>query len=47
MIIARGRNRGRSVVEIQASDPSYLDWLSSAAGPLEADAVAALTQARG
>jgi DNA polymerase-3 subunit epsilon len=42
MMIGRGRNRGRTVEEIANIDPSYLKWLSSSAGPLEAEAILAL-----
>lgn len=46
LIIARGRNRGRAIAEIDAEDPSYLDWLGSPSGPLEEAARGALADHR-
>ena len=46
IIIARGRNRGRTIAEIERSDMSYLNWLSSSAGPLEAEAIDVLHSKR-
>lgn len=46
VVIVRGRNRGRSIAEIDRDDASYLDWLASPAGPLEAEAVEVLTAQR-
>ncbi|MDP6906760.1 MAG: 3'-5' exonuclease [Candidatus Thalassarchaeaceae archaeon] len=42
VIISRGRNRGRTLSEIRISDPSYLNWLLSPAGPLEKEALDAV-----
>jgi len=42
IIIGRGRNRGRTIAEIERLDVSYLNWLSSSAGPLEVEAIDAL-----
>jgi len=39
IVIGRGRNRGRTITEIEREDASYLNWLSSPAGPLEAEAI--------
>lgn len=38
IIIARGRNRGRTISEIQNIDETYLQWLASPNGPLDNDA---------
>ena len=46
MVIGRGRNRGRTIAEIERKDANYLNWLSSSAGPLEAEAVNALQAER-
>ncbi len=46
IIIGRGRNRGRTIAEIERLDESYLTWLSSSAGPLEAEAIAVLHSKR-
>jgi DNA polymerase III epsilon subunit-like protein len=46
VVIVRGRNRGRSIAEIDRDDASYLDWLASPAGPLEAEALKVLTAER-
>ncbi len=42
MVIGRGRNRGRTIAEIERIDANYLNWLGSSAGPLEVEAVNAL-----
>ncbi|MEC7703906.1 MAG: exonuclease domain-containing protein [Candidatus Thermoplasmatota archaeon] len=42
VIIGRGRNRGKTVSELNDKDPDYLKWLTSPAGPLENDAKAYL-----
>ena len=42
MVIGRGRNRGRTIAEIERMDASYLNWLESSAGPLEVEAIGAL-----
>jgi len=42
IVIGRGRNRGRTVSEMEQLDVSYLNWLSSSAGPLEVEAIDAL-----
>lgn len=42
IVIGRGRNRGRTVREIEQLDVNYLNWLSSPAGPLESEAIDAL-----
>ena len=46
MVIGRGRNRGRTIAEIERKDVKYLNWLGSSAGPLEAEAVSALQAER-
>ena len=46
LIVARGRNKGRSISEVGKNDPRYLEWLSSAAGPLEPDALDVLNKQR-
>ncbi|MDE0574800.1 MAG: 3'-5' exonuclease [Candidatus Poseidoniales archaeon] len=46
MVIGRGRNRGRTIAEIERKDANYLNWLGSSAGPLEAEAVSALQAER-
>ena len=38
IVIAKGRNRGRTISEIEIDDASYLQWLSSANGPLNEQA---------
>ncbi len=48
LVIGRGRNRGRSIGEIEQADPNYLNWLQSPAGPLDENAIEALqTHRRG
>jgi hypothetical protein len=42
IVIARGRNRGRTLAEMEQLDVGYLNWLSSSAGPLEVVAIDAL-----
>jgi len=42
MVIGRGRNRGRTIAEIERIDANYLNWLGSSAGPLEDEAASAL-----
>ena len=46
IVIGRGRNRGRTIAEIERLDASYLNWLSSSAGPLEGEAIDALHSER-
>ena len=46
IVIGRGRNRGRTVKEIERLDVNYLNWLASSAGPLESDAIDALQAER-
>ena len=46
IIIGRGRNRGRTIGELEQIDSSYLNWLASPAGPLEEEAIEILNQAR-
>ena len=46
IVIGRGRNKGRTIAEIQRLDESYLNWLSSSAGPLDVDAIEALRTER-
>ena len=46
IVIGRGRNRGRTITEIEREDLPYLNWLSSSAGPLEAEAINALLSER-
>ena len=46
IVIGRGRNKGRTIAEIERLDESYLNWLSSSAGPLEAEAIDALRTER-
>ena len=38
VIIGRGRNRGKSISELNDKDSDYLKWLASPAGPLDEDA---------
>jgi len=38
IIIARGRNRGRTISEIENIDVEYLQWLTSPSGPLDEEA---------
>lgn len=42
IVIARGRNRGRTISEIEQIDVAYLQWLASPSGPLDEDARAIL-----
>ena len=42
IVIGRGLHRGRTVADLRQTDSNYLDWLSSAAGPLESGALDAL-----
>ena len=44
IIIGRGRNRGRTIGELEQMDSSYLNWLTSPAGPLEDEAIERLNQ---
>ena len=46
IVIGRGRNRGRTITEIEREDLPYLNWLSSSAGPLEAEAIDTLLSER-
>jgi len=46
MVIGRGRNRGRSIAEINQVDVDYLNWLGSSAGPLDSEAIDALDAER-
>ena len=46
IVIGRGRNRGRTITEIEREDLPYLNWLSSSAGPLEAEAINTLLSER-
>ena len=46
LVMGRGRNRGRTVAEIERSDVNYLNWLGSSAGPLETEAITALQAER-
>ena len=46
IVIGRGRNRGRTITEIEREDAPYLNWLSSSAGPLEAEAIHTLIDER-
>ena len=46
MVIGRGRNRGRTIAEIERTDGNYLNWLGSSAGPLETEASDALQAER-
>ena len=46
MIIGRGRNRGRTIAEIEQVDEDYLNWLGSSSGPLESEAISALQAER-
>ena len=46
IIIGRGRNRGRSIAEINQMDVNYLNWLGSSAGPLDAEAIDVLDAER-
>ena len=39
IIIAKGRNRGRTISEIKNLDGSYLQWLVSPSGPLNQEAI--------
>ena len=46
LVIGRGRNRGRTVAELEKIDSNYLNWLQSPAGPLDENAVTALQNER-
>ena len=46
IVIGRGRNRGRTITEIERLDVDYLNWLSSPAGPLEPEAIDTLSGER-
>ena len=46
IVIGRGRNRGRTIAEIEKMDANYLNWLGSPSGPLEAEAIDALQAER-
>jgi DNA polymerase-3 subunit epsilon len=46
LVIGRGRNRGRTIAEIEQTDTNYLNWLGSSAGPLEVEAIGALQAER-
>ena len=46
LVIGRGRNRGRTVRELENIDPNYLNWLQSSSGPLEGTAVDSLRSER-
>lgn len=46
LVIGRGRNRGRTVAELEKLDSNYLNWLQSPAGPLDENAVTALQNER-
>ena len=46
IVIGRGRNRGRTITALEREDAPYLNWLSSSAGPLEAEAIQALLSER-
>ena len=42
LVIGRGRNRGRTIAELERMDPNYLNWLKSPAGPLDEMALESL-----
>ena len=46
LVIGRGRNRGRTIGELENVDSNYLNWLQSPAGPLDEMAVEALRTER-
>ena len=44
LVIGRGRNRGRTIAELERMDPNYLNWLKSPAGPLDEMALESLQE---
>ena len=46
IVIGRGRNRGRTIGELEQVDSGYLNWLTSPASPLEHEAIEILNSVR-
>ena len=46
IVVGRGRNRGRTIAELERTDANYLNWLGSPAGPLDSEAIDTLQSVR-